>query len=217
MRPCVLAASMSLVLILSGRVVVQTIQNRPPDHDHPAVGFPGVRQLAVKPFTTLPKGVLFLRLENFSTTKAAEDAATSASAVVGVGRKDLVVHAWPNGRTVFRWHARRGDWTGSRCSARGKLRAGRRRSRFRPRDEGSSCAASPYAPGSRDLLPSYRRTVPRNSERNDTSASRRRHGRSCTYADATQHHGFIEARCFLRRRSRCYETADGSFGLATNG
>ena len=82
MRPRVLAASMSLVLILSGRVVVQTIQNRSPDHDHPAVGLPGVRQLAVKPFTTLPKGVLFLRLENFSTTKAAEDAATSASAVV---------------------------------------------------------------------------------------------------------------------------------------
>ena len=82
MRPRVLAASMSLVLILSGRVVVQTIQNRPPDHDHPAVGLPGVRQLALKPFTTLPKGVLFLRLENFSTTKAAEDAATSASAVV---------------------------------------------------------------------------------------------------------------------------------------
>jgi hypothetical protein len=80
MRPRVLAASMSLVLILSGRVVVQTIQNRSPDH--PAVGLPGVRQLAVKPFTTLPKGVLFLRLENFSTTRAAEDAATSASAVV---------------------------------------------------------------------------------------------------------------------------------------
>jgi hypothetical protein len=41
---------MSLVLILSGRVVVQTIQNRSHDHDHPAVGLPGVRQLAVKPF-----------------------------------------------------------------------------------------------------------------------------------------------------------------------
>jgi hypothetical protein len=47
---------MSLVLILSGRVVVQTIQNRPPDHDHPAFGVPGARQLAVKPFTTLPMG-----------------------------------------------------------------------------------------------------------------------------------------------------------------
>ena len=82
MRPRVLAASMSLVLILSGRVVVQTIQNPPPDHDHPAFAVPGARQLAVEPFTTLPKGVLFLRLENFSTTKAAEDAATSASAVV---------------------------------------------------------------------------------------------------------------------------------------
>jgi hypothetical protein len=39
------------------------------DHDHPAFGLPGARQLAVKPFTTLPKGVLFLRLENFSTTQ----------------------------------------------------------------------------------------------------------------------------------------------------
>jgi hypothetical protein len=78
MRPRVLAASVSLVLILSGRVVVQTIQNRPPDHEHPSFGVPGARQLAVKPFTTLPKGLLFLRLENFSTTKAAEDAATLA-------------------------------------------------------------------------------------------------------------------------------------------
>ena len=60
MRPRVLAASMSLVLILSGRVVVQTIQNRPPHHDHPAFSVPGARQLAVKPFPTLPKGVLFL-------------------------------------------------------------------------------------------------------------------------------------------------------------
>jgi hypothetical protein len=75
MRPRVLAASMSLVLILSGRVSTQTPQNRPPDHDHPAFAVPGARQLALKPFTTLPKGVLFLRLENFSTTKAAEDAA----------------------------------------------------------------------------------------------------------------------------------------------
>ena len=212
-----LVATLSLVLILSGRVVVQTIQDRPPDHDHPAVGLPGARQLAVKPFTTLPKGVLFLRLENFSTTKAAQDAATSASAVVEWAGKIWLLTLGPNGRTVFRWDARRGDWTGSRCSGGGKLRAGRQRSRFRPRDEGPSCAASPYAPGTGDLLPSYRRTVPRNSERNDTSASRRRHGRSRKYADATQHHGFIEARCFLCRRSRCYETAGDSFGLATNG
>jgi hypothetical protein len=57
-----LAGSTLLVLILSGRVVVRTMQDRPPDHDHPAVGLPGARELAVKPFTTLPKGVLFLRL-----------------------------------------------------------------------------------------------------------------------------------------------------------
>lgn len=82
MRPHVLVASISFVLILSGRAVVQTTQNRPSDHDHPAFPVPGARQLAVKPFTTLPKGVLFLRLENFSTTKAAEAAMTSASAVV---------------------------------------------------------------------------------------------------------------------------------------
>ena len=82
MRPRVLAAIMSLVLILSGRVVVRAIQDRQPDHDHPPVGLPGAHQLAVKPFTRLPKGVLFLRLENFSTAKAAQDAATPASAVV---------------------------------------------------------------------------------------------------------------------------------------
>ena len=104
MRPRVLAASMSLVLILSGRVVVQTIQDRPPDHDHPALGLPGVRQLAVKPFTTLPKGVLFLRLENFSTTKAAQDAATSASAVVewagGFGCSSLAQWVYGSGGTL---------------------------------------------------------------------------------------------------------------------
>jgi hypothetical protein len=37
---------MSLLLILSGRVVAQPIQNRPPDHDHPAFTVP-----AAKPFT----------------------------------------------------------------------------------------------------------------------------------------------------------------------
>src|SRR4029079_19254939 len=97
MRPRILAASMSLVLILSGRVVVQTIQNRAPDHDHPAFALPGARQLAVKPFTTLPKGVLFLRLENFSTTKAAQDAATSASAVVEWAGKIWLFTLGPKG------------------------------------------------------------------------------------------------------------------------
>ena len=97
MRSHVLAASLSLVLILSGRVVVQTIQDRPTDHDHPPIGLPGARQLAVKPFTTLPKGVLFLRLENFSTTKAAQDAATSASAVVRWAGKIWLFTLGPKG------------------------------------------------------------------------------------------------------------------------
>jgi mannose-6-phosphate isomerase-like protein (cupin superfamily) len=96
MRSHVLAGSALLVLILSGRVV-RTVQDRPPDHDHPAVGLAGVRQLAVKPFTTLPKGVLFLRLEHFSTTKAAQDAATSASAVVEWGGKIWLLTLGPKG------------------------------------------------------------------------------------------------------------------------
>jgi mannose-6-phosphate isomerase-like protein (cupin superfamily) len=51
----------------------------------------------VKPFTTLPKGVLFLRLENFSTTKAAQDAATSASAIVEWGGKIWLFTLGPKG------------------------------------------------------------------------------------------------------------------------
>jgi len=94
MRAHVLAAGISLV-ILSGRVVVPAIQDRPPDHDHPPV--PGVRQLAVKPFRTLPKGVLFLRLETFPTTKAAQDSATSASAVVEWARKIWLFTLGPKG------------------------------------------------------------------------------------------------------------------------
>ena len=97
MRSRVVTASMSLVLILSGRVVVRTIQDRPPEHDHPLVGLPGARQLAVKPFTTLPQGVLFLRLENFSTTKAAQDAATPASALVEWAGKIWLLTLGPQG------------------------------------------------------------------------------------------------------------------------
>jgi hypothetical protein len=97
MRSHVLAAGTSLVLILSGHVVVQSIQERPTDHDHPPIGLIGARQLVVKPFTTLPKGVLFLRLENFSTTKAAQDAATSASAVVEWAGKIWLFTLGPKG------------------------------------------------------------------------------------------------------------------------
>jgi len=97
MRSHVVAAGVSLVLILSGRVVGQAIPDRPTDHDHPTVGLPGARQLAVKPFTTLPKGILFLRVENFSTTKAAQDAATSASAVVEWAGKIWLLTLGPKG------------------------------------------------------------------------------------------------------------------------
>jgi hypothetical protein len=123
MRSHVLAAS-TLALIPSGHLVVQSIQERPTDHDHPPIGLLSARQLAVKPFTTLPKGVLFLRLENFSTTKAAQDAATSASAVVEWAGKDLVVHAWTQGDPLFRWNTRRGDWPRSGRPSGNKLCAG---------------------------------------------------------------------------------------------
>jgi hypothetical protein len=78
MRFCRLSVSLALAVILSVHLAAQTTPAPPPDHDHPVVG----RQLTVKPFTTLPKGILFLRLENFSTTKAARAAETPASAIV---------------------------------------------------------------------------------------------------------------------------------------
>jgi mannose-6-phosphate isomerase-like protein (cupin superfamily) len=78
MRLLVLSACISIMLILPGPAIVQPAQDSPADHAHPLGG----RQLALKQFTNLPKGILFLRLENFSTTKAAQQAATSASAVV---------------------------------------------------------------------------------------------------------------------------------------
>ena len=214
MRSHVLAAGTSLVLILSGHLVAQSIQERPTDHDHPPIGLLGARQLVVKPFTTLPKGVLFLRLENFSTTKAAQDAATLASAVVEWAGKIWLFTLGPKGirSSAGTFVAEIGPVPDVPPN---KLCAGRERSRFRPRDENPGSAASPYAPRTGDLLPSYRRTVPRNSERSDTGASGRRNGRSCKYADATQHHGFIEARCFLCSCSRCHETAGYPLGLAT--
>jgi len=92
---------MSLTLILAGYVVVQTSQSRSIDHEHPPVGIPGVRQLAVKRFTTLPRGVLFLRLENFSTTKAAQDAATPASAEVEWAGKVWLLTLGPKGGRSF--------------------------------------------------------------------------------------------------------------------
>jgi mannose-6-phosphate isomerase-like protein (cupin superfamily) len=87
MPSIVLSVCISLVLIPSGRVVAQTTQNQPPDHDHRVTGPLGARQLAVKPFTTLPAGILVLRLETFSTTEAAQRAATPISAVAEAAGK----------------------------------------------------------------------------------------------------------------------------------
>jgi hypothetical protein len=76
MWPRVLSACIPSALILSSVALAQTTQDHPPDHRLQLVG---ARQLAVKPFSTLPKGVLFLRVENFSTTEAAHDLAVEPS------------------------------------------------------------------------------------------------------------------------------------------
>jgi len=82
MRGCVLSACIALVLTPSSRAVAQPTQDHPADHVLQAPGQLGGHQLALKPFSTLPNGVLFLRLENFLTITAAQQAATPASAVV---------------------------------------------------------------------------------------------------------------------------------------
>jgi mannose-6-phosphate isomerase-like protein (cupin superfamily) len=97
MRSRVLAATISCVMILSGRGVVQTVQERAQDHDHSAFGVVGARQLAVKPFTKLPDGVLYLRLETFSTNDAAQHAATPAAVVVEWAAKIWLLTLGPKG------------------------------------------------------------------------------------------------------------------------
>jgi len=83
MRSVVLSAYvLVLILILSSSVAAQTLADHPPDHADQVVGALGNRALAVKQFKSLPKGVLFLRLENFSTREAAQRAETPASALV---------------------------------------------------------------------------------------------------------------------------------------
>src|SRR5689334_17968480 len=82
MRSIVLCVAVSFVLIVSRLVAKQTAQDHPPVHADQVVGTLGARELAVKRFMTLPKGILFLRLENFSTKEAAQRAETPASAVV---------------------------------------------------------------------------------------------------------------------------------------
>jgi len=70
-----------LILLASGRTTAQVTQDHPTD-PHGVVGTLAARPLALKEFASLPKGILFLRLENFATTQAAERVATPASAVV---------------------------------------------------------------------------------------------------------------------------------------
>jgi hypothetical protein len=97
MRSLVSSASMSMMVILSACIGAQTVKERSTDHDHPAATIPGVRQLALQPFAELPGGVLFLRLENFPTAKAAQDMATPASAVVEWAGKIWLLTLGPRG------------------------------------------------------------------------------------------------------------------------
>jgi len=98
MRSIALAGCISLALIPAGRAAVQASQ----DHPHPdapalpvCVDSPTGRRPADAPcavlarirFTTLPKGTLGLRLENFPTTEAAKRASTPTSAVVEAAGK----------------------------------------------------------------------------------------------------------------------------------
>ena len=85
------------ILLLSGRLTAQV----PPGHStggaHDVVGALGARVLAVKEFTTLPKGILFLRFENFSKIEAAQRAATPASAAVEWAGKVWLLTLGPRG------------------------------------------------------------------------------------------------------------------------
>jgi hypothetical protein len=82
MRSIVLSVGVSSVLIVSSFAAAQTVQEHPADDANQVVGTLGARELALKQFTSLPKGTLFLRLENFSTKEAAHLAETPASAVI---------------------------------------------------------------------------------------------------------------------------------------
>jgi len=83
-------------VLVSDHPVAQTTQ----DHSraHEVVGTLGTRQLALKELRSLPTGILFLRLENFSTTAAAKHAATPASAVVEWAGKVWLLTLGPRGQ-----------------------------------------------------------------------------------------------------------------------
>lgn len=98
-RACVLAACAPLVLMSSGSAAPATVQEPSQDHGLQVTGpLVGGRQLAVKPFSILPEGVLYLRFENFPTTNAAQRTATAASAVVEWARKVWLITLGPKGQ-----------------------------------------------------------------------------------------------------------------------
>lgn len=98
-RACVLAAYASLVLTPSDSAAARTAQDPTPDHGLQVVlPLVGGRQLAVKPFSTLPTGVLYLRFETFPTTDAAQRTATPASAVVEWAGKVWLITLAPRGQ-----------------------------------------------------------------------------------------------------------------------
>lgn len=94
-RACVLAACVPLVLTPSDSAAARTAQDHAPEVAGPLAGG---RQLAVKPFSTLPSGVLYLRFENFPTTGAAQRTVTPASAVVEWAGKVWLITLGPKGQ-----------------------------------------------------------------------------------------------------------------------
>jgi len=79
MRFSLLSTCASVMLLLTVRAVAQTTQDHSASPSHKAAATLATRQLALQEFTTLPKGILVLRLENFSTSDAARRAATTRS------------------------------------------------------------------------------------------------------------------------------------------
>jgi hypothetical protein len=101
-RACVLVAC-ALALMPSNNAAGRTAQDHTPDRDLQVAGpLVGGRQLAVKPFSTLPKGVLYLRFENFPTTDVAQRTATPASAVVEWAGKVWLITLGPRGQRSSR-------------------------------------------------------------------------------------------------------------------
>jgi hypothetical protein len=97
MRFSCLSASV-LILLASGRVPARVAQDHSTGRAHEVVGTLAARPLAMKEFTTLPQGILFLRFENFSTAEAAHRTETPASAVVEWAGKVWLLTLGPKGQ-----------------------------------------------------------------------------------------------------------------------